>query len=123
MEKFLKSSLGSKQKHELLIRNFFRMICTHNETVENFKEKMSWLINTLNSYSSIEVAKLFIVIFGPLVTINNSQYSLPYVAWWDLTDLNFIQQGLEDLGLTFYFMNKCHAEVIWTKDCKYHHLN
>lgn len=95
------------------------MICTHNETLENFKEKMSWLINTLNIYSSIEISKLFLVIFGPLVTINNSQYSLPYVAWWDLTDLNFVQQGLEDLGLTFYFMSKCHSEVIWNKDCKY----
>ncbi|KAF7488220.1 F-box only protein 47 [Sarcoptes scabiei] len=117
IQKFLNSSLGSKQKHELLIRMFFRMICSYqNENIENFKEKMDWLIKTLNVYSVQEISKLLIVIFGPLVTINNSSYSLPYLAWWDLTDSNFMEKGLENLGLTFHYIYKNSDEFLWSKD-------
>lgn len=79
---------------------------------------MDWLIKTLNVYSVQEISKLLIVIFGPLVTINNSSYSLPYLAWWDLTDSNFMEKGLENLGLTFHYIYKNSDEFLWSKDCK-----
>lgn len=119
IDRFLKSSLGSKQKQELLIRHFFRMICsTSIDLDDTLKEKIFWLTKTLKSYNPTEVAKLLLVTFGPLISINNSFHSLPYIAWWDLTDSHFVENGLGDLGLTFSILYRNYTESIWNKECK-----
>lgn len=118
IHKVLNSTFGSKQKQELLIRSFFRMICNSTDSNCNFKEKLYWLSNTFSIYNVQEVAKIFVVIFGPLVSVNNSQHALPYIAWWDLTDLNFIENGLEDLGVTIHFLYNHVNDSIWNQDCK-----
>ena len=94
------------------------MICNSTDSNCNFKEKLYWLSNTFSIYNVQEVAKIFVVIFGPLVSVNNSQHALPYIAWWDLTDLNFIENGLEDLGVTIHFLYNHVNDSIWNQDCK-----
>ncbi|XP_046920392.1 F-box only protein 47 [Dermatophagoides farinae] len=117
--KILKNTLGSKQKQELLVRNFFRMIFAHpHDSLNNLKEKIGWLMKTVNVYTLSEMARLFIVIFGPLVTVNNNFHnlSLPYIAWWDLTESNFTERSFEDLGLTLYFLYLKSDEFSYSKD-------
>ncbi|OTF71959.1 F-box domain containing protein [Euroglyphus maynei] len=119
IQKILNNTLGSKQKQELLVRNFFRMIFAHPyDSLNNLKEKIGWLMKTANVYALPEMARLFIVIFGPLVSANNNFYSLslPYIAWWDLADSNFTEKSFEDLGLTLYFLYLKSEEFSYTKD-------
>lgn len=98
------------------------MIFAHPyDSLNNLKEKIDWLMKTVNVYSLPERARLFIVIFGPLVSANNNFHtsSLPYIAWWDLADTNFNEKCFEDLGLTLYFLYVKFEEFSYTKDCKF----
>ena len=97
------------------------MIFAHpHDSLNNLKEKIGWLMKTVNVYTLSEMARLFIVIFGPLVTVNNNFHnlSLPYIAWWDLTESNFTERSFEDLGLTLYFLYLKSDEFSYSKDCK-----
>lgn len=96
------------------------MICSDSfKSIHNFKEKLFWLSNTFKKYNVQEIAKIMVVIFGPLVAVYNSRNALPYIAWWDLTDSSFIDNGLEDLGVTIHFLYKHVSDSIWNQDCKY----
>lgn len=114
------SSLGSKQKQELLIRFFYRMICnsTVEESVDNLKEKLEYLSVDLKDFTLEQIAKVIIVIFGPIVSTNSSIYSLPFIAWWDLTDTNFVKVGFEDLGLVLSIFYDTNETTGWDKNCK-----
>ena len=77
----------------------------------------------LQKYSLKEVAKILIVTFGPLISINDTFHSLPYIAWWDLTDSTFIENGLEDLGLVLGILYRYSKESTWDKECNIFSVN
>lgn len=82
------------------------------------KEKLFWLIQELNGYSQDKIAKILIVIFGPFISVDNAVISLPFVAWWDLTDTNFIKSGFEDLGIVLNIYFEYGSESTWSQECK-----
>lgn len=120
LNRFLKSSLGSKPKLELLIRFFYRMICENSERecVKIFEEKIHWLSTDLKAYSTNQIAKFLICVFGPIITTNSSHYSLPFIPWWDLTDTIFVKAGFEDLGFILDVYYNTKKETEWNKECK-----
>lgn len=115
MEKFLVSSLGTKHSHELYVRFFFRMICYSNDSF-NFKEKLQWLTSSMKNQSQEKISRQLILIFGPLIANYNTINSWPYLAWWDLTDSSFVENGLEDLGVTFHCLYTYHYDYNWSKE-------
>lgn len=120
VSKFMEDALGTKQKEELFIRHFFRMICsTSVETGNNFKEKLFWLVTTLKQYSREEVAKFLILLFGPLITVNGNLFTtLPYLSWWDFSETHFVEHGLEDLGVVLQVLYRFKKELQWKNECE-----
>lgn len=90
------------------------------ECVENLKEKLVWLSVGLSSkkYTKKQIAKVIIIIFGPIISTNHSQYSLPFIPWWELTDTNFVKNGFENLGMILDAYYNTDKETIWNKECK-----
>ncbi|KAJ6215872.1 hypothetical protein RDWZM_010372, partial [Blomia tropicalis] len=88
---------------ELYIRLFFRMIFNLlPESGITEGEKLKWSLTKFTTGTRKQTAKIFILIFGPIMEIQNGYQGDPkfshHIAWVELSDQCFINNSLETFG-------------------------
>lgn len=101
MKKFFRVSNGSQRLLEYYIRYFYRMVFFDSQRFVS--DKAYWINYVLNQYclachqllKMIEVARLLILFFGPLIGHSNEVSS---VGWEAIHSASFISEELSSLG-------------------------
>ena len=102
-----KNPYGARNSYEYYIRSCYRMVCIDpnrpnvrsDETIKNSDDdRVFWMNAIMRKHSLSLRARLFLIIFGPLISQSPIPSTIAYIGYWDLTDTYFIHSGLEELG-------------------------
>ena len=115
MYNIFESPFGSKIALEYFVRSYYRLMCLDH--CLSFGDRVFWLSLILRKHchknctqrelnQSELQSKLLIILYGPLLVDTYNSNKLPSIAWWDLTDTFFIDDGLRELGFSVHLLHR-----------------